>query len=218
VFSGTSHSHDFFGNSSTNANSTLKSLLAAGTSCSNRADTAADWVPTLAVNGKAVTPKLGPGLRPGRGPGTAAAAVSGRPANAGRHGQRHHTPAQLDCDLESCPGPGQRVLQRVPSCGGAHLKLAITFPDCWNGTTLDSADHADHMASSVHGACPASHPVALPRLEVSVKSPVASGQGVMLAGGAPLSAHGDFFNAWDQATLTSLVRGCLNAGKLCGPG
>jgi hypothetical protein len=216
--SGASHSHDFFGNASTNANSTLKSLLAAGTTCSNRADTAAYWVPTLAVNGKAATPKLVRAYY--------RAAVDGRQLQPYPAGLRvvagtasATTPQPTSIVTWSCvPGPDTESSSVVPTCdGGAHLKLGITFPDCWNGTTLDSADHAGHMAYSAHGACPASHPVALPRLEVYVNYPIAGGPGVTLASGAPLSAHGDFFNAWNQAELTSLVRDCLNAGKLCGP-
>jgi hypothetical protein len=53
---GMSHSHDFFGNNSTNAHSTLSSLLGRSTSCSLRADTAAYWVPTLYKHGHKVRP------------------------------------------------------------------------------------------------------------------------------------------------------------------
>ena len=53
---GASHSHDFFGNVTTAANSTFDSLRAGGTTCSRAKDTAAYWVPTLMVDGQAVTP------------------------------------------------------------------------------------------------------------------------------------------------------------------
>src|ERR1044072_2117778 len=43
---GASHPHTFFGNSSTNAASTLESLRASGTTCSVKADKAAYWAPT----------------------------------------------------------------------------------------------------------------------------------------------------------------------------
>ena len=46
------------------------------------------------------------------------------------------------------------------------LQERIAFPNCWNGTSLDSADHRRHMAYSAGGACPASHPVAVPTLVV----------------------------------------------------
>src|SRR5215208_3674971 len=53
---GASHSHDFFGNRSTNARSTYKKLLAAGTTCSRKADKAAYWMPTVKWNGQTINP------------------------------------------------------------------------------------------------------------------------------------------------------------------
>src|SRR5262249_25733272 len=51
---GLSHNHTFFGNTSTNASSTLATLRAAGaTTCSRKTDTAAYWAPTLLVDGAA---------------------------------------------------------------------------------------------------------------------------------------------------------------------
>lgn len=48
---GASHLHDFFGNQTTNANSTLGTMTAGQTVCTTRADTAAYWVPVLSRNG-----------------------------------------------------------------------------------------------------------------------------------------------------------------------
>src|SRR2546421_8168125 len=56
---GVSHSHTFFGSKSTNAASTLKTLLASPTTCRRSADTAAYWVPTLYSNGAVVEPTKG---------------------------------------------------------------------------------------------------------------------------------------------------------------
>jgi len=53
---GRSHSHTFFGNTSTDASSTVASLRAAGTTCSVKADKAAYWVPTLFQRGREVRP------------------------------------------------------------------------------------------------------------------------------------------------------------------
>src|SRR5438552_4669667 len=48
---GVSHLHDFYGNTTTDAYSTIASLLAAGTtSCVNPGETAAYWVPALMYN------------------------------------------------------------------------------------------------------------------------------------------------------------------------
>ena len=41
------HLHEFFGNTTTNANSTYESMRAGGTTCSAATDTAGYWVPTL---------------------------------------------------------------------------------------------------------------------------------------------------------------------------
>ena len=44
---GDSHSHEFYGNESTNANSTLASMRAAGTTCKRGEDRSGYWIPTL---------------------------------------------------------------------------------------------------------------------------------------------------------------------------
>ena len=61
------------------------------------------------------------------------------------------------------------------------------------------------MAYAVRGSCPASHPVGLPSISLIFRYPITGGSGVALASGGQYSAHGDFFNAWRQGTLTSLV-------------
>src|SRR5919204_1805239 len=53
---GRSHSHTFFGNVTTGADSTLASLRAGATTCKPRTDHAAYWVPTLYQNGREVRP------------------------------------------------------------------------------------------------------------------------------------------------------------------
>jgi hypothetical protein len=53
---GASHLHDFLGNKSTDAFSTLSSMKAAGTSCTLATDTAGYWAPALYRNGTRVKP------------------------------------------------------------------------------------------------------------------------------------------------------------------
>lgn len=48
---GMSHQHDFFGNTTTNGDSTYRSLRAGGTTCRIGGDTAAYWVPSLYADG-----------------------------------------------------------------------------------------------------------------------------------------------------------------------
>lgn len=38
------------------------------------------------------------------------------------------------------------------------------YPECWDGRSLDSADHKSHMAYMVSGTCPITHPILLPTL------------------------------------------------------
>jgi hypothetical protein len=67
------------------------------------------------------------------------------------------------------------------------------------------------------GACPGTHPVAVPQINMTVHYPSAGGPGAVLASGnSPLTGHADFFNAWDQATLEMLVANCINAAQHCG--
>ena len=53
---GASHSHDFFGNRTTNAFSTLKSMKKGTTTCKNQLDLSGYWTPSLKVNGVTVNP------------------------------------------------------------------------------------------------------------------------------------------------------------------
>ena len=105
-----------------------------------------------------------------------------------------------------------------PSCPPASkLQLHVNFPDCWNGKTIDSVDHKRHMAYSVDGRCPRSHPVAVPELSLVYQYPPLTGI-VALSSGSVYSAHADFVNAWDEDALKALVAHCLNALRPCGTG
>ena len=53
---GASHDHSFVGNQTTNAFSTVDSLLGGRTTCRRSGETAAYWMPTLYVDGNAVRP------------------------------------------------------------------------------------------------------------------------------------------------------------------
>src|SRR2546423_6357089 len=53
---GAAHSHDFFGNQSTDASSTYQSMVVGQSSCSVPQDTAGYWVPSPYVDGSAIHP------------------------------------------------------------------------------------------------------------------------------------------------------------------
>jgi len=116
-----------------------------------------------------------------------------------------------NCSLEAL-----NVSTGIPDCGDRSLRLHVIFPECWDGTRLDSADHKAHVAYASSGACPASHPVALPQLVLIIRYPVSGSGRVEVASAGQLSGHADFVNGWEQPELTRLVDYCLNALRPCG--
>lgn len=219
---GASHSHDFFGNTTTAANTTLETLTLGTTTCSRPQDDAAYWVPTLMLDGQAVTPiGINAYYRTGRrDPASIQPFPPGLKIVAGN--SKATGPQSVRVVTFSCRGADvakQASTGVAPTCAtgrGLGLAMSIHFPDCWNGKDLDSADHQSHMAYSVRGACPAGYPVAVPALTVHVKYAIAGGAGVSLSSGPAYAAHADFFNAWDPAELAKLVTNCINAQVKCG--
>jgi hypothetical protein len=207
--SGLSHDHTFFGNTETNASSTPAALRGGATTCRLASDTSAYWVPTLHVNGRAVTPLGAVIYYIRRTRGIVRAFPAGLKIIAGDATAARAQGARVTywvCDrlasisLEICPW-GSR------SDG---VSLVVKFPNCWNGTSLDSANHKSHLAYSTDGACPASHPVAVPALAIVVRYPPLGDGPIQLSSGGQLSGHADFVNAWDQPSLERLVDRYLN--------
>lgn len=216
---GAAHSHDFLGNRSVNASSTTESLRRGSTNCRNPADTAAYWTPVLYQDGRAVHPdRLHAYYRWGNVPTVERI----QPFPAGLKiiaGDAQATgPQSTQVIGWGCGVPGAPLQNHPVSCGaGQKIVLNIFFPNCWDGTRFDSPDHRSHMAYSRHGSCPASHPVIVPRLTQSLGYPITSATGITLSSGAYYTAHADFWNTWNQPALEQLVRGCINAGRQCGP-
>jgi hypothetical protein len=216
---GRSHDHTFLGNATTNAFSTVDTLRGAPSSCRRAGDSAAYWVPTLVTStGQAVLPRAATVYYRRRTLAPVQAFPQGFELIAGN--SKATAVQGLRITSWNCgPLAGIRPQPTIPSCPDADrrgLALHIQFPDCWDGINLNSPDHQSHMAYSVRGVCPAGHPVAVPGLQVNVRYPSAGGPGLMLSSGGQLSGHADFFNAWNQAALTQLVNGCLNALRHCG--
>ena len=208
---GASHQHEFFGNVTTNADSTYRTLRAGATTCRIAADTAAYWVPSLFAGNVRVAPiRVNAYYLSGRGRGRVVAFPAGLKVIAG-NGEA--TSAQsLAITGWKCSGVQDAGLAADPKAcpSGSHDVLVMRFPDCWNGKDLDSADHKSHMAYRVRGACPAGYPVRVPRLSLNVHYDLPSTTGLTLASGSIYSAHADFFNAWNQTALARLVRLNLN--------
>jgi Domain of unknown function (DUF1996) len=227
VFPGTpgaSHSHDFFGNVSTDAYSTLDSMNATATTCRRAGDRAGYWVPTL-YKGKKTVKAMRANVyyrTARRSPTSIEPFPAGLQVIAGdakATGPQDPRKVRWGCTGEAKP-KGSKKAPRCPK--GTKLRLSIVFPDCWNGRDLDSADHKSHLtyATRIGGGlrgCPPSHPRAVPSLVLNVPYKTRGGHGLKLASGPLYTAHGDFFNAWEPAALEQLVHDCLNADVHCGP-
>jgi hypothetical protein len=217
---GMSHSHDFFGNTTTDAKSTLSSLRGKPTTCSLKADASAYWAPTLYKNGKKVRPtKVAAYYRTQVDGGTVKPFPPGLKLIAGNSHAKH--PQSLKIVYYNCnEGKDQHEASRPYDCGTNTIDAHIRFPQCWDGVHLDSRDHHSHVVYPVysHGtrSCPASHPVIVPRLIIRISWPIRNGQHVRLASGPSYTLHADFFNAWDASTQKNLVDACINAGVDCG--
>ena len=215
---GKSHDHSFVGNNSTDAFSTLASLQAATTTCRRPGDTAAYWMPTLSAGGTPVAPVGATVYYRRHTLQQVQSFPSGLKIIAG---DAHAVSAQpLQITFWNCgPEAGVKPQSTVPTCPDgpdSNLRLHVRFPDCWDGSNLDSADHKSHMAYSEAGVCPAGHAVPVPALEVIFRYPIKGDPGVFLASGGQFSAHADFFNAWNQQRLAQLVDFCLNGLRHCG--
>jgi hypothetical protein len=214
---GLSHSHDFFGNVTTDAASTLSSMSKGGTTCINRKDRSGYWVPSLTVNGERVDPRFANIYYQSAGKPYETVKTIPRGLKVVAGNAMATTPQPLDVVAWNC-GPDEDVALQAtaPQCPSPTLTIHVSFPDCWNGKTLDAADHKSHLAyHGRRGRCPAGYPIPIPRLRVNVHYPTTGGPGVALASGGQYSGHADFFNAWVPAELHRLVKTCINAGVIC---
>lgn len=131
-------------------------------------------------------------------------------------------PQDLGIVAWSC-GVSSDLAVSPPECEGAEsLRMSVTFPDCWDGERIRSpipSEPSLHVAYSSGGACPASHPVAIPQLRLAVDYPpvAASDVGALaLSSGSILTGHADFWNTWEQAKLEREVAACLHRDLPCG--
>jgi hypothetical protein len=222
---GASHMHDFIGNTTVDAFSTYQSMEAGSSTCP-AGDRAGYWVPSLYRNGVKVDP-TGSGVRQ-------QVYYTAGNLSTGTHiepfppdmrivaGNGLATSAQENPKLGmeiywGCSDNSTGKLTVPPSsCTTGILSLHVGFPNCWDGT-LTHVNDTSHLRYPEDGKCPSGFSHALPRVIMRMEYPVGSSTGtITLASGAPFTAHGDFWNTWDQAKLNSLVDNCLNADKDCG--
>lgn len=224
---GASHDHTFLGNPSVNAASTVTSLRAATTTCKVPEDRSAYWMPTMFDGDKPVLP-VGPqviyykagvfdytSVRPFP---TGLRYVVGSPSAT--MDQFRNSPGAVE-GFECGNSSRNYDFTTLTSCPtGSQVNVRYQAPSCWDGVHLYEPD-GSHIVYPVDGqygrkVCPASNPVAVPMLEFKMAFPVDGNVSrVRLASGRGYSFHYDFFNAWDPATLTALVRHCINGGLQC---
>jgi hypothetical protein len=215
---GASHEHDFFGSVETNATSTAAGLLGTASSCQMLADTAAYWVPTLYDGAEPVEPgRLFAYYR--RPPGVDGREIVSYPLGlavvAGDPGAT--APQSTDVVAWHCGASPERSAVPVQCPSSAPLTLRVAFPSCWDGRSLDSADHRSHTSYPAGDGCPGRHPVALPELVLDISYRFWGPPGSLrLASGSTSTAHADFLNAWDPVRLDALVDACLRRGERCG--
>lgn len=213
----TAHSHDFFGNTTTDEHSTTAALLASGaTTCDLAEDLSSYWAPTMFRAGVPVAADQFTAYYDAA-PGADPASVLPMPAGLSMIAGNDPRPDAVRAAGWAC-GKVRDDLVAAPSCRfRAPLTLRLTFPDCWNGRDVDSADHRSHMAYRVDGACPASHPVPIVRLVLSIRYPVyGDPSDLVLASGALATAHADFMNAWTEAGMRDFTDLCIHRQVTCG--
>jgi hypothetical protein len=214
---GASHLHVFFGNEKVDAYTTVASLAGNATTCDQQLDKAAYWAPALLRNSTVLTPlKSTAYYRPGIDvdPTVVQPFPKGLMMVAGNAGALAAQPESIVA--WSC-GAGIERSTTPPVCAEQrNLRLIVTFPDCWDGTHLDSPDHHAHIAYSSKGRCPDGFHVSIPQLQFEVEYPVSGPtDGLELSSGGLLSGHADFMNGWDEARLTTEVDLCLHRKVVC---
>ena len=224
---GASHLHQFFGNTSTNARSTSRKLRRRpATTCNLAGDNSAYWVPAFTIDGAELAPSE---LRvyysaKGRDPATIEEIPKNLSMIAGdAHPNGPQPPSVATWGCMSSALFFVSTFVPTPSCAiGSVLVLGIFFPDCWDGTNLDSADHKSHMAYSVEKlastsrTCPASHPVPIPAISYIILYPTTGAPtGTALSSGGTNSGHADFMNGWRPPALRRMMDQCIRSGPDC---
>jgi hypothetical protein len=236
---GAAHSHDFFANRSTKYDSTYQKLrdTTLGTTCVNPDDKSAYWIPTTSWTNNSGTRELKASTAHFyyRSGGKLPEDVQPPPAGL-KVVPNTHVNWRCAQNTAVSPSPPTRcssgtlvVSIRFPDC------LAVARDPDTGQPILDQPlkdtaddldrfptnDHRSHMAYAVNQPdgtklCPDTHPFPVATLTMEVKFKIGTTSGTVSLSsdhGAPAGStmHADFFNAWDQEKLTTLVESCINA-------
>jgi hypothetical protein len=224
------HHHTYYGNTSVQYNSDLSNLSTVGNSTcwGGIMNRSAYWHPTLidTKNNSPVLPEGGAIFYYKTGyNGVPISAITAPPAGLRMlvGNPRATDVSQKRSTYYQCMSNGRRV-PSIPNCAvGDTMQMEVEFPQCWDGKNLDSPDHISHMAEA-SGGCPASHPVAIPRITLNLRFKVtatnqalnwrlSSDNYTFNGSNAGYSGHADWVNGWDEGFFKGIVKNCLNAGR-----
>lgn len=240
------HPHAFYGNVGTDYRTTADNIITGiGSTCpGGTANESAYWVPTYVhkSTGAMYVPKSAliyykdgtDGIRPESitVPPDRLRILAGNPKNDQPSGV-----FKFECikgkEIGTRP-PGKYGginYAYMPNCPvGSELWMTVKFPQCWNGVDLDSPDHKSHMSYVVNKACPATHPVPIPQIEIVTHLDVTEeGLTTQLACSSDMyapnepgtqnngchSAHADWFEGHMAEIKATWVRECINARRDC---
>lgn len=209
-----SHAHDFFGNRSTDENTTSDSLIRnTSTSCQHADDLSAYWTPSAYDGGKQA-PAVGTSMYyftdKVNDPSKMKAMPVGLRMIAGSANATGPQSSQVTWFEEhrNATNNTRGSNNMITANQSGQVTVRVNFPQCWNGTQLDSPDHKSHMAYINNGVCPSSHPVMLPQLTTFVRYDANGGSDFALSSGPWYTAHADFWNAWHPDTFAEILDHC----------
>lgn len=226
---GRSHLHMFWGNTTTNANTT--NFRSDRSTCKGgAANSSGYWIAALidTRDGRPLVPDIIFNYYKGGYKGVQPAAFQPIPAGlrmlAGDAMNTQPLPFWSGHYRWSCTGvAGQHGSIPANCTPGGELIFEIEFPQCWDGRNLDSPDHKSHMRYADGGCRTASHPVALPEIALTVhfRTPSTGSASLRISSDQPgmpagASAHADFWNGWDQTRMQHLITNCHNQRRDCG--
>ncbi len=230
---GKSHLHMFFGNTETNAYTTLDSLVnSGGGTCQGfELNRSAYWVPALLDGkGNAVVPYSIIIYYKTKDTASVIPMPQGLEMIGGN--DLHETFQTSDQLHWSCGDSGNKynMTNRIPDCGGDTINASVQFPNCWDGVNLGGGppDYNAHLTwVGEQSSCPASHPQRLPQISFLIYWPgTDSIEGWHLSSdrldnfnAAPGgSLHADWWGGWNDPTIELWTNNCLRASRNCSLG
>jgi hypothetical protein len=237
VVDGAQHTHDYVGNTTTDANSDDQSLQAGGTSCKNQQDKSAYFWPVIRdltkqgndanQDGGGADGNFGQVLEPDSAKLEFDGGPTGDKVTAMPQGLRvlfgNAKAVTQDGknaqDTWTCTGFEDRITNKYPLCPqGSKVERIHTFPNCWDGKNTDSKDHRSHIVEAKNGQCPDGFE-AVPQLKVTLTYTVPQGKNFAVDGfpeelHKPQTDHDDFINEMSDKLMQQVVD-CVNNNKQC---